>query len=380
MKNNYKKIIFLALMAFGLEAAAQCGTCTVTITGTDGSAHVVPAGTTLCIASSATVTGDILVNGGTLCNQGTINSSNIAVTTNGTFNNYGVADIDSLLIIDAGSGLFNSGMLTGIRFATADGAMSTNNGSFTMNFMGDSIGTFINNGTMLINNDFGNAYNSTFTNNGNFTVTNDFYNAYGATFTNNNYMKIVHDFYNSNTGIVLSKCMAVVQHDWFNSATVSGPGTSSCGGFAITGQSFNSGTIGTSAQHVDICDAGNPAGGMDGNIGTIASTTTYCACSNSCVPVGITEQAAQSDLLITNVYPNPAVSSVSVVINSKGSGLFSVEVYDMMGKKKLATSMKASAGENNLSIDISQLAQGTYILSVTGAEQLQAKQMFNVSR
>jgi len=380
MKNTCKKIIFLALMAFGLKAAAQCGTCTVTITGTDASAHVVPAGMTLCIASSATVTGDILVNGGTLCNQGTINSSNIAVSTNGTFNNYGVADIDSLLIIDAGSDLFNYGMLTGIRFATADGAMSTNNGSFTMDVMGDSIGTFVNNGTMLINVDFGNAYNSTFTNNGNFTVTNDFYNAYGGVFTNNNYMKIVHDFYNSNTGVVLSKCMAVVQHDWFNSATVSGPGTSSCGGFSITGQSYNSGTIGTSSQHVDICDAGHPAGGMDGNIGTIASTTTYCTCSNACVSVGITEQDAQSNALITKVYPNPAVSSVSVLINAKESGMFTVEVYDMLGKKKLSTSVKATSGENTLGVDISTLAQGTYILSVTGADQLQAKQMFNVSR
>ncbi|MCW3071635.1 MAG: hypothetical protein JWO44_1525 [Bacteroidetes bacterium] len=380
MKNNCIKIVFLALMALGMQAAAQCGTCTVTITGTDGSAHVVPSGMTLCIAATATVTGDILVNGGTLCNQGTINSSNIAVTTNGTFNNYGSADIDSLLIIDTGSDFFNFGTLTGIRFATADGAMSTNTGSFTMNFMGDSIGTFVNNGTMLINNDFGNAYNSAFTNNGNFTVTNDFYNSYGATFSNNNYMKIVHDFYNSNTGVVLSKCMAIVQHDWFNSATISGPATTSCGGFSITGQSFNSGIIGTSSQHVDICDAAHPAGGMDGNIGTIAATTTYCTCANSCLSVGIAEQAAQSNVLITNVYPNPAVSSVSLVINSKGSEMLTVEVYDMMGKKQLTSSMKATAGENQLSFEISSLAQGTYILRITDEKQLQAKQMFNVIR
>jgi hypothetical protein len=379
MKNNYKKIIFLALMAFGLEAAAQCTSCSVTITGADAGVHVVPPGTTLCISASANVTGDILVNGGTLCNMGTINSSNIAVTSNGTFNNYGSADIDSLLVAETSSEFYNYGTLTGIRFATTDGATSSNMGAFTMNYMGDSIGTFINSGTMTINVDFGNAYNSTFTNNGNMTVGNNFYNGYTATFTNNNYLKVLNDFYNSNSGIVFSKCMAIVQHDWFNSAAITGPATS-CGGFAVTGQTYNSGTVGASSQHVDICDAGHPAGGIDGNIGTIASTTTYCTCSNVCALVGIAEQRAQSTVLITSIYPNPAVSSVSMLLSTKEAGMLMMEVYDMMGKKQLSVPVKAGTGENTVSMEISSLAQGTYILSITDEHQLQAKQMFTVSK
>ena len=383
MKKVYSRIFILALTAFVIKASAQCTSCTTTISGTDASAHFVTAGTTLCVSPTGVLSGPITIfTGGTLCNQGTVSSgnvwvnggnfanygtlniSNVLVSNAGGFNNFGPAVIDSLLITETASSFSNHSTLTDVRMAVTDGGNALNLGTITCDYLGDSLGTFNNSMNLTINYDFYNAYNSSYTSG-----------------SSNSYLRINRSFYNSTGSTVnVGACMVYVGQDWYNSAIIEGPAAMGghCAGFNISGLSFNSGTVGAAGQHVDLCDAGHPAAGIDGNSGTIAASTTYCICANTCAPVGIFETAAQSDVLIETMYPNPAVDELSVIMSSKVPQTITVEVYDMMGRRVMFTTVKTNIGENKATVDASRLTAGTYILSITDEKQLQAKQMFNV--
>lgn len=380
MKKNYFKLLALGLFAFTMNANAQCTSCTVTISAVDPTNYIVASGQTFCVTSTGNMTGLITVNaGGTVCNQGTISSpyfwvnggtlnnygtvnvSNLLVSTAGDYNNYLTSNHDSILIEDASSTFVNSGTMTTIRLGNAGSAVITNMGSITADYIGDSVATFNNNANsyLKILVDLYHAYNSTFVNSGFVDIDRDFLNSTGATFTTN--------------------CMISVGRDWYNAATVLGPGLTSCGGFNIVGASYNSGTIGNSSTRIDICDAGNPTWGLDGPGGTIATTTTYCTCTNVCVmPVGINESVAQSSVFIQNIYPNPSSSSLTIELQNKVSEELIVEVFDMMGRKQSSVSINSIAGLTSTSIDVSKLAQGTYILNITDSKKLQSKQLFSV--
>jgi hypothetical protein len=332
----------------------------MTISGNDAAPHVVSAGITLCISSTGNATGDILVNGGTLCNQGTINSGNILISS-GAFYNHGNASIDSLLV--SGSGAFHntsSGALSGVRLAVNSNGTISNSGSITEDFVGDSAGFFTNNGSLNINFDFGNGYLSTFANFG--------------------YMNIGRDFFNSFNSYFTANCMLTVGRDWYNQATILGAASPSCGGFAIAGASYNSGTIGSASTHVDLCDAGHPVLGIDGNSGTIASTTTYCSCSNNCTLSGILEPRGQSSVLIQKAYPNPAANLLYLNLKSENSEHLQAEVKDMTGKTIFSQPIYARAGETTVSLDVTRLAQGVYVLTILDSHQLTAKQLFTIEK
>lgn len=400
MKKIYSKFLVIALSVFGLNANAQCTGCTQTISGNDAANHIVGPGQVLCISATGNATGLITVSsGGTLCNQGslnstnvwiaggilknygTINTGNILVSAAGTYSNFATSIIDSLFITENSSKYVNQGTQVITAFAIADNANATNTGTITTSLLYDSLATFTNNGTISVTDMMGLIYNSNFTNNGSLTVTNDFGNGNSAVFLNNGYMKVNRDFYNGSSAIFTTYCMVQVGRDWANSATINGPTLTSCGGFSITGLSLNSGTIGSITTHVDICDAGMPVTGVDGNSGTIASTTTYCTCTNTCVStVGIKEIQKESSVLINNLFPNPASNSITININNRDSETLLIEIRDMMGRTVLTKSVAAKIGENQTEVNVSTLAQGTYILCVTDSHQIQTKRLFNVSK
>ena len=381
MKKNYFKLLALLLFSFSMEANAQCTGCTTTISGADATNYIVASGQTFCITSTGNMSGLITVNaGGTVCNEGIISSpyfwvnggvlnnygavnvSNLLVSSAGDYNNYGsgIATLDSILITDASSNLFNNGTITTIRLGNSTGAVITNDGNIFADYVGDSVATFNNNVFLKINFDFYNAYNSTFTNAGYMDVDRDFLNSLGATFT--------------------TTCMVAVGRDWYNTtgAFVYGPALTSCGGFNVVGGTYNLGTLGNSSTHIDICDAGSPPLGLDGPSGTIATTTTYCSCVNACIVVGISEPIAHSSVLIQNIYPNPTSSSLTIELQNKQSEELLVEVMDMVGRKQSSVTINSKIGLTSTSVDVSKLAQGTYILSITDSKKLQSKQLFSV--
>lgn len=397
-----KKIYFIILSMFALtfESNAQCSGCTINVTGLDASPHIVSAGQVFCISPTGTVTGQITVTaGGTVCNQGTINSfnlwvaggtlknygtlntNNVLIASAGTYTNYGTSIIDSLLIQHSSSSYINNGTQVSDAFAVAEYANTTNTGTINVILMADSLATITNNGSITVTGTaFSHAYSSTFTNNGNLTIYNDFGNSTSSNFTNNNYMNIMRDFYNSTSANFTTKCMVSVGRDWYNSANVYGP-TTGCGGFNITGTSLSSGIIGSLTTHIDICDAGHPFSGIDGNTGSIANTTSYCTCVNNCAVVtGIKEIEKQTSVIINSIFPNPSSSNITIKLNHTQTETLLIEVRDMMGKTQFTKNYDASIGENSTDINISQLAQGTYILTITDSKQLQAKRLFTVAK
>lgn len=399
MKQLYSKFLLMAFTALGLNAGAQCTGCTTTIAGNDGANHVVSSGQVLCVAAGGSMSGYITItSGGIVCNQGTINSTNILVaggilknygtmnnqnlmvSSAGTFSNFATAIVDSIYVGQNSSNMVNQGTIVNQAIAVADNGNATNTGTLTTVLMYDSIGHVTNNGTINVT-DFGHVYNSTFTNNGKLAISNDFGNGNNSSFLNNGNMTVNRDFYNGVGATYTTNCMVTVGRDWYNSATVYGP-VSSCGGFSITGISLNSGTVGSSTRPVDICDAGHPASGTDGNSGTIHSSTTYCACTNGCATfgVGINELAKASNILINSVFPNPATDKLNVKLNSKEPESLLIEVRDMMGRIVFSKSLQSNIGENDLELNIAALSQGTYILSFTDSHKLQSKKMFTISK
>lgn len=306
------------------------------------------------------------VNGGTLNNYATVNVSNLLVSSQGVFNNNASATAihDSILITDIYSALNNNGIMTTIRLGNTNASTVTNGGDLTADYIGDSAAQFNNNLNLTVNVDFYNAYNSGFFNLGYMSVGRDFLNSLGATFE--------------------TSCMIPVGRDWYNTtgAFVYGPALSSCGGFNIVGASYNLGTLGSSTNHIDICDAGNPPLGLDGPGGTIASTTTYCACANACAitVIGINEPLAPSSATIQNIYPNPSSSKITIELQNKDAEELVVEVIDMMGRKQSSVKINSIVGLTNTSLDVSKLATGTYILSITDSKKLQSKQLFIVAK
>jgi hypothetical protein len=94
--------------------------------------------------------------------------------------------------------------------------------------------------------------------------------------------------------------------------------------------------------------------------------------------MGINEQAKESNVLIQNVYPNPANSDLTIEIKNITAEQLQIEVIGMMGRKHISNSFKSSIGDNKTTLDVSKLAQGTYILSITDAHNLQSKKIFTV--
>ncbi len=337
-------------------------TLCVSATGNASGLITVNAGGTVC--NLGTISSPYFwVNGGTLNNYGTVNVSNLLVSSAGDYYNYapGTATLDSILITNASSSLYNNGTMTTIRLGNSDNAVVTNLGNIFVDYLGDSVATFNNNlgGSLKINYDLYNGYNSSFYNVGYLDIDRDFLNSTGCTFT--------------------TSCMVAVGRDWYNTGTVLATTSgSSCAGFNIVGGSYNTGSIGTASYAVDICDAGNPPMGLDGPGGTIASTTTYCICVNYCAVVGINEPVSQSSVLIQNIYPNPSSSLITIELQNKEAEELMIEVMDMLGRKHSSTSVNSNSGLTKTTIDVSKLAQGTYILSITDSKKLQSKQLFSV--
>src|ERR1043165_5540479 len=255
MTKNYFRFLFISLVAFAGKANAQCTGCTMTISSADAAPHIIASGQTYCVTSTGSMSGpitiqsggmlcnqgtitspDIWVAGGTLNNQGTINNGRVLVSNQGTYTNAvtGIATHDSLLITNIYSLLNNYGRINTIKLGNSDNSSVTNFASAFIfaDFLGDSLAQFNNNynGTVIVNFDLFNAYNSGFFNDGVLHIDRDFYNSTGSTFQ--------------------VTCQAQVARDWYNSAIVLGA-TGGCGGFDVLGGTYNSGTLGNSSTQLD---------------------------------------------------------------------------------------------------------------------------------
>lgn len=398
IKIHIKATLFL-LMCFGAIANAQCGSCNTTVSGLSTIDRYVGAGQSLCITATGTITGNIYVGqAGYLCNAGTIKSDTIKVDDGGTFNNYktinskvvsvlngsfynnGIATIDSFIINQQSAYFYNDSIFNGNSLIIKDHLTAINSGTINVNNFRDSIITFTNNGHIHTYNDMNNESYSNFTNNGTIYIGHDFLNSETSFFYCNNYMEIQHDFSNTSAATFQANCMIQVNHDWRNYAFIHGA-SNMCGGFNINGFSFSNSSLGVGGRYLDICDAGHPAAGLDVAWGWIDPSNTYCSCNNSCANILTNIKDNHKDYNIINlVYPSPAINTLNIKLNNKEKETLTIEVLDMMGKMVITKTYYASIGENVTEINVADLAQGTYMLSITNSNKLQSKRLFSVAK
>ncbi len=347
-----KKLLLAITLIFTHQLSnAQCSICNTTINTTVTAPQIVTTGNTLCIVAGGNVTGDIYVSGGTLCIQpgGQVNNSNFAVGAAGNLVNNGTINCDSLLIAEPNTVFMNGGSVTAIKMASWNQANIINNGTITVDLFGDSLASATNNNSWTVTLDFGVAYNGLFVNNG--------------------YLNIMRDFFCSNSGAFDANCVSIVGRDWYNSANITGNNAGSCGGFKITGLSYNSGIIGANGQ-VDICDLGSPPGNLDGNIGTINASVTYCTCNNNCVVVGIDNLKDEKSF---TVYPNPSNGNINIDASELSYGTLQAAVYNLSGQSMQSSLLEHTSSE---SIEMKiNLNAGIYFLQINDGNQLRYKKI-----
>lgn len=65
------------------------------------------------------------------------------------------------------------------------------------------------------------------------------------------------------------------------------------------------------------------------------------------------------------VYPNPVQGILSINLNAAKAGIAKAEIFDMNGRRWLVQPFQVMAGEQVLSLDMSRLGQGAYLLKLT---------------
>ena len=71
-----------------------------------------------------------------------------------------------------------------------------------------------------------------------------------------------------------------------------------------------------------------------------------------------------NDLFITNIYPNPATSQVSISWNARSAGNTIAKVFDISGKKMISQKLVTFPGMNLHQLQVSSLSKGTYLLKL----------------
>jgi photosystem II stability/assembly factor-like uncharacterized protein len=110
-----------------------------------------------------------------------------------------------------------------------------------------------------------------------------------------------------------------------------------------------------------FCFPDNTIGLMGGANGAFLATLPQ-------LPVGIKQPIISAATQTVNIFPNPATSHVRIEYYLKESGMIHFDVYDLSGRKVLATAPdQKSAGLHNEELILGSLKKGVYILKVQQA-------------
>lgn len=70
----------------------------------------------------------------------------------------------------------------------------------------------------------------------------------------------------------------------------------------------------------------------------------------------------KKDVLIVNVYPNPASAQLNLQVQTSAPGTYTVKITDVTGKEYLRNAYKLSTGNNVVNMPVQQLPAGIYLL------------------
>ena len=97
-------------------------------------------------------------------------------------------------------------------------------------------------------------------------------------------------------------------------------------------------------------------------------SSVFTALNNFTTPPALTSGSSsgaeiqqQTDF---NFYPNPATKNVNVFLNASKQTSYSISIYDLQGRKLITQAGAASAGDNNFTLDVHALSQGTYFVKI----------------
>ena len=75
-----------------------------------------------------------------------------------------------------------------------------------------------------------------------------------------------------------------------------------------------------------------------------------------------------ASLTITNVYPNPAISGINILVGSPVKDKLSVSVMDINGNVAIQRVAYVEVGNNSMNVDVSMLAAGMYQIRLVGSD------------
>lgn len=73
-------------------------------------------------------------------------------------------------------------------------------------------------------------------------------------------------------------------------------------------------------------------------------------------------------ITIDGMFPNPATTTVNMLVSVPVKDKLIIQVYDMSGKIMMTRNMNVETGSNTLPINISALAGGNYMIKMTGSD------------
>lgn len=100
--------------------------------------------------------------------------------------------------------------------------------------------------------------------------------------------------------------------------------------------------------------------GADAGIGYAGFTPQ----SGGHVIMGINDNDAKKDITEMSLFPNPANNEVNVEVALESGKNGNIEVYNAIGAKVIAQPAMFNTGDNRVSLDVSSLAPGNYMLAV----------------
>ena len=405
---NKLMLLSFALAIFSINSYGQCTSCTSTLSGTSiitGHDKTIGDGEVFCINTSGdlrrglhikeggivcnngTISADFIeiFEGATLINNGTIDTESIMFrggefTNNGIinaesiwmekgdFNNYNIGNIDviTIQIMDTGSYFNNEGI---INCETTQSHTTDSNYSYNIYNSGDlyissklaisSVVTFENSGNISIGDAIYNTSIDPYLNI-------NFQNNSKAIFINTGQIEVLGHF--TNYGNFYTDCMIPIGGDFRSHGNLTGPLQNSCGGFKVMGHSQVTGLIATDNSYIDICDAGNPIGGLDQNYTVAMGTnTTFCSCTNECLETEVFE-----DFVGTNnysLYPNPLSESSVLKFYNPVESFHTLVIYDLYGR--VAKTQEGVFGDQ-ITINKEGLNRGIYFFKIASTYNIKA--------
>jgi len=68
---------------------------------------------------------------------------------------------------------------------------------------------------------------------------------------------------------------------------------------------------------------------------------------------------------ISNIYPNPASGSLSIIVNANTSGIAKIEIINFQGQRCMSFDRFLFSGNNNIFMGLSNLSTGNYYARIT---------------